>query len=287
MTEQAKAMTASVSAQAKAATVPASAQWKAMTVPALTQKKAHGEKIAMVTAYDYPAGLLADEAGVEIVLVGDSLGREVLGYDSELSVTMDDMLHHLRAVRRAVRRALILSDMPFLTYQVNADEAVRNAGELMRAGANAVKIEGGVAIAPTIARMVNAGIPVMGHVGYQPQSVNVTGTRRQGTDEESAQRVLADAAAVQEAGAFGVVLELVPADLARRVSDALEIPTIGIGAGPHCDGQVLVFGDLIGLRRDRPVFKHVRRYMRAGDDILAALKAYADDVRAGRFPSQG
>lgn len=259
---------------------------KPIIVPTLIQMKSRGEKIAMVTAYDYPSALLADAAGIDVVLVGDSLGREVLGYDNELSVTLDDMIHHVRAVRRGVSHAMILVDMPFLTYQVNADDAVRNAGKLLQAGANAVKIEGGNAIVPTVERLVSAGIPVMGHLGFQPQSVNVTGVRRQGTDDESAERLVADALALQSAGAFSVLLELVPSPVAKRVTESLAVPTIGIGAGPGCDGQVLVFGDLIGLRLDRPVFKHARRYATVGEQIQTAFQEYARDVREGRFPAR-
>ena len=256
-----------------------------ITVPKLLARKAASEKITMLTAYDYPTARLVDEAGIDIVLVGDSLGQEELGYEDTTEVTMDDMLHHCRAAHRGTRTALLLVDMPFLSYQINADEAVRNAGRMLQDGrANAVKLEGGTAIAPTIRRIVDAGIPVMGHVGYQPQSVNLTGIAKQGKDEESAAKVLEDALAVEEAGAFGVVLELVPVDLAARITEALKIPTIGIGAGPHCDGQVLVISDLLGLRPHARVLKHVKQYAHVGEEIERALIAFKDDVVSGRFP---
>jgi 3-methyl-2-oxobutanoate hydroxymethyltransferase len=256
-----------------------------VTVPWLVAAKERGHKISMVTAYDYPAALLIDAAGIDVALVGDSVGREVLGYENELGVTMDDMAHHVRAVRRGLSRALLLADMPFLSYQVNADEALRNAGRLIQAGANAVKIETTIATAPTLARLVDAGIPVMAHVGFRPQSVNQTGVGRQGKDKGSADEVLEDAVVSQDAGAFAVLLELVPADLAHRVTETLHVPTIGIGAGPHCGGQVLVFGDLIGLRIDRPLFRHARAYASVGEQIVAALRSYKSDVEAGKFPS--
>ena len=239
----------------------------------------------MLTAYDYPTALLVDAAGVDLTLVGDSLGMEELGYDTTLPVTMDIMVHHAKAVRRGTKRALLVVDMPFLSYQVNADEAVQNAGRLMQeAEAGAVKLEGGVAIAPVIARLVSAGIPVMGHIGFTPQSVHQIGLKKQGKDEAGAAQVMADAQAVQDAGAFAVVLELIPDALAARVTETLTIPTIGIGAGPSCDGQVLVTSDLIGLRPDRAPLKHVRRYAEVGADIARALQAYREDVAAGRFP---
>ncbi len=256
-----------------------------VTLATLARKKARGEKIAMLTAYDYPTALLVDAAGVDLTLVGDSLGMEELGYDTTLPVTMDIMVHHAKAVRRGTKRALLVVDMPFLSYQINADEAVRNAGRLMQeAEANAVKLEGGVAIAPVIARLVAAGIPVMGHIGFTPQSVHQIGLKKQGKDEAGATQVMADAQAVQDAGAFAVVLELIPDTLAARVTETLTIPTIGIGAGSSCDGQVLVTSDLIGLRPDRAPLKHVRRYAEVGADIARALQAYREDVAAGRFP---
>lgn len=256
-----------------------------VTLATLARKKARGEKIAMLTAYDYPTALLVDAAGVDLTLVGDSLGMEELGYDTTLPVTMDIMVHHAKAVRRGTRRALLVVDMPFLSYQVNADEAVRNAGRLMQeAEAGAVKLEGGVAIAPVIARLVSAGIPVMGHIGFTPQSVHQIGLKKQGKDEAGAAQVMADAQAVQDASAFAVVLELIPDALAARVTETLTIPTIGIGAGSSCDGQVLVTSDLIGLRPDRTPLKHVRRYAEVGADIARALQAYREDVAAGRFP---
>lgn len=256
-----------------------------VTVPAIGRKKARGEKIVMLTAYDFPTARLVDAAGADIALVGDSLGMEELGFDTTLPVTMDIMLHHAQAVRRGVARALLLADMPFLSYQVSPDEAVRNAGRLLQeGGAEAVKLEGGQSVAPTIKRLTNAGIPVCAHLGFTPQSVHQIGVARQGKDEDSARRLRADALAVQEAGAFAVVLELIPDELAGEITRALAIPTLGIGAGPQCDGQVLVTSDLIGLRPEQTPFKHVRQYAHVGDDILRALQSFRDDVQKGNFP---
>ena len=256
-----------------------------VTLASLARKKRQGEKISMLTAYDYPTALLVDGSGVDLTLVGDSLGMEELGFETTLPVTMEIMLHHTKAVRRGTQRALLVADLPFLSYQVNADEAVRNAGRLLQeAEANAVKLEGGVAIALTIRRLVDAGIPVMGHIGFTPQSVHLLGVRKQGKDEAGAAQVLADAHAVQDAGAFAVVLELIPDALAAQVTAALSIPTIGIGAGPGCDGQVLVTSDLLGMRPDRLILKHVRRYAQVGDTIAQALKSYREEVEASQFP---
>ena len=256
-----------------------------VTLASLARKKSRGEKITVLTAYDYPTALLVDGSGVDIALVGDSLGMEELGYDTTLPVTLEIMLHHTKAVRRGTRRAFLVADMPFLSYQINADEAVRNAGHLMQAGeTNAVKLEGGTAIAPTIRRLTEAGIPVMAHIGFTPQSVHLLGLRKQGKDDAGAQQVLTDAQAIQEAGAFAVVLELIPDDLAARITAALTIPTIGIGAGPQCDGQVLVTSDLIGLRPDRAALKHVRQYAQVGEEIARALRTYKEEVERGQFP---
>lgn len=256
-----------------------------VTLTTLAQKKRQGRKITALTAYDYPTALLVDQSGVDIALVGDSLGMEELGYDTTIPVTMETMLHHTKAVRRGLRRALLLADMPFLSYQVNADEAVRNAGRFMQEGeAGAVKLEGGVAVAPIIHRLVQSGIPVMAHIGFTPQSVHQIGLRKQGKDEAGAAQVLADAQAVQNAGAFAVVLELIPDALAARITEMLTIPTVGIGAGGACDGQVLVTSDLIGLRPDRPPLRHVRQYAQVGLDIARALNTYREEVEAGQFP---
>lgn len=256
-----------------------------ITLVNLARKKAKGEKITALTAYDYPTALLVDSAGIDITLVGDSLGMEELGFDTTLPVTMEIMLHHTQAVRRGTKRALLVADMPFLSYQISPDEAVRNAGRLMQEGlVNAVKLEGGAAIAPTIRRLTDAGIPVMAHLGFTPQSVHLIGLRKQGKDEAGARQILADAQAVQDAGAFAVVLELIPDALAAQITPMLAIPTIGIGAGLHCDGQVLVTSDLIGLRPDRAALKHVRQYAQVGAEIAKALAAYREDVEAGRFP---
>ena len=256
-----------------------------VTLMSLAQKKKQGRKITALTAYDYPTALLVDESGVDIALVGDSLGMEELGYDTTVPVTMEIMLHHAKAVRRGTRRALLVADMPFLSYQVSADEAVRNAGRLMQeGGAVAVKLEGGVPVAPTIRRLVQSGIPVMAHIGFTPQSVHQIGLHKQGKDEAGAAQVLADAQAVQDAGAFAVVLELIPDALAARITTLLTIPTVGIGAGAGCDGQVLVTSDLIGLRPDRPPLRHVRQYAQVGEAIARALTAYREEVEAGQFP---
>lgn len=257
-----------------------------VTTTGLVAMKAAGEPIVMITAYDAPAARLVEAAGVDAVLVGDSLGMTVLGYDSTLPVTMDDMLRATAAVSRATSRVLVVADMPFMSYQPSAEDAIRNAGRfLAEAGAHAVKLEGGVAVAELVGLLTDAGIPVMGHVGLTPQSVNVFGGYKlQGRDTESAVRLVEDCLALEAAGAFAVVLELVPAELAALVSEELTIPTIGIGAGSGCDGQVQVYHDLLGLGTFTP--KHAKRYAEVGTAITKAVAAYAADVRAGAFPGE-
>lgn len=257
-----------------------------ITVPILKQRKQTGQKIVMVTAYDCVAARLADRAGVDVVLVGDSLGQTVLGYDTTVPVTLEEMLHHTRAVRRGLRRALLLADMPFGSYHITPEEAVRNAVRLLKeGGAQAVKIEGGKPFLETVRRMTEASIPVMGHLGLTPQSVHMLGGHRvQGQDPEVARRILADARALEEAGAIGIVLETIPAVLAAEVTAALSIPTIGIGAGPDCDGQVQVWHDLIGL--SQRTFRHARRYAEVGVQIENALRAYVEEVRQMQFPTR-
>lgn len=248
--------------------------------------KERGEKFAMVTAYDYPSARLVDEAGIPIILVGDSLGMVVLGYDSTVPVTMEDIIHHTKAVARGAEKAIVVADMPFMSYQVSTEEALRNAGRLLKeTGATAVKLEGGTSVASTVARLVAAGIPVMGHVGLTPQSVNqLGGYKLQGATPRAAVQVLTDAAALQEAGAFAVVLETIPARLGKLVTTRLTIPTIGIGAGRGCDGQVQVFHDMLGLFAGfKP--RHARRYAEAGALIKEAMVRYIDDVRSGEFPA--
>ena len=259
---------------------------KRIRLPDLDAKKRRGEKIAMLTAYDYTMARLLDRAGVDLILVGDSLGMVIMGCETTLPVTLDAMVHHTRAVTRGVHRALVVADMPFLTYQISVAEALRNAGRLIQeGGAAAVKIEGGGPAVETAARLVEAGIPVMGHLGLLPQSVHqLGGFRQQARDSQDASQLLADAQALEEAGAFSVVLESIPADVAATVTANLNIPTIGIGAGPDCDGQVLVSYDMLGLSQDAvPPF--VRRYADLGEQAVAAARKYADDVRAGRFPA--
>jgi 3-methyl-2-oxobutanoate hydroxymethyltransferase len=258
----------------------------AITIRRLAEMKRAGEKIPMVTAYDYTAARIADAAGIPILLVGDSLGMVVLGYDSTIPVTMDDMVHHARMVSRGAKEALVVADLPFMAYQVNAEEAMRNAGRLMQeGGAHTVKLEGGVSIADTVRRIVDAGVPVMGHIGLTPQSVNALGGYRvQGRTKAAARRVLDDAQALENAGAYAVVLECVPSPLAKVITERLTIPTIGIGAGPDCDGQVQVFHDMLGLYSEF-LPKHARRYANLAEDVSAAFRRYAEDVRGGDFPS--
>ena len=257
-----------------------------VTVPRLGKMKRDGERITMVTAYDATFARLFDEAGIDVLLVGDSLGMVVQGLDSTLPVTVDEVIYHCRAVARGTRRAHIVGDMPFMSWQVSVEDALRNAGRFLSEGrAQAVKLEGGVEAAPTIERVVQAGIPVMAHVGLMPQSVHAMGGFRvQGKTEAAAARILRDAKAVADAGAYALVLEGIPTDLAREITDTLDIPTIGIGAGPHCDGQVLVCYDLLGLTPDlKPKF--VKRYAEFFDEGVAAARRYGDEVRAGTFPS--
>ena len=255
-------------------------------LPDLSRFKSQGRKITMLTAYDATMSRLLDAAGVDVLLVGDSLGMVVLGYEDTIPVTMDDMLHHTRAVVRGARRALVLADLPFLSYQVSSAEAVRNAGRLLQAGAAAVKLEGGAVVAETVRHVVQAGIPVMGHIGLTPQSVRaVGGYRYTGKTAEESDRLLADAHALQGAGVFSLVLECMTDEAAARITSELKIPTIGIGAGPHCDGQVLVSYDMAGLFEGfTPRF--VKRYADLGSEIKRAAGAYAEDVRNGRFPAR-
>ena len=257
-----------------------------VTVASFAASKEAGTPIVMVTAYDAPGARLADAAGVDAVLVGDSLGMTVLGYTSTLPVTMDDMVRHTAAVSRATAHAMVVADMPFGSYQASEDDAVSNAVRLLaEGGAAAVKVEGGVTVAPLVDRLVSAGIPVMGHIGLTPQSVNAFGGYKvQGRDTDAALALVGDALALEEAGAFAIVLELVPAELAALITEELLIPTIGIGAGGFCDGQVQVFHDLLGLGTFVP--RHARRYVDAGAAITGALAAYADDVRTGAFPAE-
>jgi len=263
-----------------------------MTVPRrvrvtdLKARKQHGEKIPVLTAYDATLARLLERAGVDVMLVGDSVGMAMLGHDSTIPVTLDVMVHHTQAVARGTTTALVIADMPFMTYQVTVAQAVRNAGKLIQAGASAVKLEGGRPVTAAIRRLVDVGIPVMGHVGVLPQSVNqLGGYRRRGSVAHEADAILRDAHAIEEAGAFAVVLESIPEDLARSITAALRIPTIGIGAGPACDGQVLVTYDMLGMLDWAPPF--VKQYAAVGDAIEGAAKKYVEDVRVGRFPEAG
>ena len=264
-----------------------------VTVPSLLEKKLRGERIICLTAYDYPTARLLDEArlrtgefAIELVLVGDSLAQVVLGYDSTLSVTVDEMIHHVRAVRRGLRRCLLVADMPYGAFHRSEDEALVNALRFIKeAGAEAVKIEGGKCRASLVSSLVQAEIPVMGHLGLTPQSVNIQGGYRvQGKDVESSERVLDDVLALEEAGVFAVVLEGVPRELAALITERLRIPSIGIGAGPDCDGQILVLHDLLGLSYGTPA-KFVRPYMKLKRAAGEALGKFAEDVRAGSYPS--
>jgi 3-methyl-2-oxobutanoate hydroxymethyltransferase len=254
-------------------------------VPDFKERKLRGEKIAMLTAYDATMARLLDRAGVDALLVGDSVGMVMLGHETTIPVTLDDMIHHTRAVSRGAERALVVADMPFLTYQVSSSEALRNAGRLIQeGGAAAVKLEGGREIVDVVKRLVDVGIPVMGHLGLLPQSVHKAGGfRRQATRPDEADRLIADAHALEEAGAFAIVIESVPPDVARLATAHVAVPTIGIGAGPHCDGQVLVSHDILGLF-DGPVPPFVQQYAHLADTIVAAGRAYVEDVRSARYP---
>ena len=253
--------------------------------PDLTPMKARGERIVMLTAYDATMARLLDRAGIDVLLVGDSLGQVILGLDTTIPVTLDAVIHHTRAVTRGASRALVVADMPFLTYQVSAEEALRNAARLFQeGGAAAVKLEGGRSVADAVRRLTAAGLPVMGHVGLTPQHVHrLGGMRQQAREEEAAQELIRDALALENAGAFAVVVEAVPDVVAEAVTSRLKIPTIGIGAGPHCDGQVLVSYDLLGLF-DTFVPKFVRQYAQLGELIVDATRNYANDVREGVYP---
>lgn len=256
-----------------------------MTVPDFRERKLRGERIAVLTAYDATMARLLDRAGVDALLVGDSLGMVVLGEESTVAVTLDDMVRHTRAVARGATRALVIADMPFLSYQTGVDDAVRNAGRLIQeGGATAVKLEGGAPVLDVVHRLVDVGIPVMGHLGLLPQSVNlVGGYRKQATTPDAAARLISEAQALEEAGVFSLVLESIPADLAARVTSSLKIPTIGIGAGPDCDGQVLVSYDMLGLF-DGFVPSFVKQYARLADDVTSAARSYVDDVKQRQFP---
>lgn len=257
-----------------------------MTVPSVARHKVRdgASPLVMVTAYDAPGARIADEAGVDMILVGDSVAMVVLGYEDTLSVTIDDMAHHTAAVARAKPSALIVGDLPWMSYHVSRGETVRNAAALIRAGAQCVKLEGGAKRVPMIEALVDAEIPVMGHLGLTPQSMHAMGGFKvQARESEAALQLVADAKALQHAGCFAIVLEGVPDEVAGMVTDALDVPTIGIGAGSRCDGQVLVFHDLLGIE-DRVAPKFVRRYAGLKGDAVAAMGAFADDVRSGAFP---
>lgn len=258
-----------------------------VTVNTFKKAKEEGTKLTMLTAYDYSTAKLIDEAGIDSILVGDSLGNVMLGYDDTVPVTMEDMIHHGAAVSRGAKHALVVVDMPFMSYQISVEEALRNAGRLMKeAGAGAVKLEGGKEVCPQIRAMVQAGIPVCAHVGLTPQHINAFGGFKvQGKSEEAAAKVLEDALAVQEAGAFAVVLEAVPAKLATLITEKLDIPTIGIGAGNQCDGQVLVYQDMLGMFSDFTP-KFVKKFAEVGEVMKEAFAAYKKEVAEGSFPAK-
>ncbi len=243
------------------------------------------EPITMITAYDYPTARIANEAGIDIILVGDSLGNVILGYDSTIPVTMEDMLMHIKAVRRGAPDAFIVGDMPFLSYEISPEKAVENAGLMLKAGANAIKLEGGEPYAETIRYIINAGIPVMGHLGFTPQSVNLLGGHKvQGKTPESREKLLKDAKILEEVGCFSIVLELVVEQVAKEITENIKIPTIGIGAGRYCDGQVLVFHDVVGLTTMD--LKFVKRYANTYEIMLNAVKSYKTEIKNKVFPSK-
>ena len=257
------------------------------TINQIKDMKQSGEKIVMLTAYDYSTAKLVDQVGVPLILVGDSLGMVVLGYESTIPVTMEEMLHHTKAVVRGSEQALVIGDMPFMTYHVSVEDALRNAGRFIQeGGCQAVKLEGGVTVAEKVKRIVECGIPVMGHIGLTPQSINQFGGHRaQGKTTEAAVKILEDARALEQAGVFSIVLETVPAPLAGLITEKVSVPTIGIGAGPQCDGQVQVINDLLGSFTDF-VPRHAKQYAKLADIISGAVTEYYNEVRAGDFPTK-
>jgi 3-methyl-2-oxobutanoate hydroxymethyltransferase len=260
---------------------------RVVTTRTVMTMKQSREKIAMLTAYDFLTARLLDEVGIDIILVGDSLGNVVQGHETTLSVTVDDMIYHAKAVKRAVKNALIVVDMPFMSYQNSLDEAVRNCGRVMKeVGVGAVKLEGGAYISEIVRHLVQIGIPVMGHLGLTPQAINKFGTYEvRATEKEEADQLLRDTKVLADAGVFAIVLEKIPASLASRVTKAVPVPTVGIGAGPGCDGQVLVLYDMLGLTEEfRPRF--VRRYGELAEDMRRSFRSYIDDVKSGSFPTK-
>ncbi|HHV06618.1 MAG TPA: 3-methyl-2-oxobutanoate hydroxymethyltransferase [Firmicutes bacterium] len=258
-----------------------------VTIPQLEEMKQAGKKIKMVTAYDYPTAVLVDKTEIELILVGDSLGMVVLGYEGTVPVTMDDMIHHTRPVVKGAPNTFIVGDMPFMSYNISQEDAIYNAGRIMKeGGADCVKLEGGTVMASTVKAIVDAGIPVMAHIGLTPQTASALGGFKvQGKDAKMANEIIEDALALEEAGAFSIVLECIPAQVAKVITEKLSIPTIGIGAGPWCDGQVLVTHDMLGLF-DRFVPKFVKQYAKVGDIIVDAFKQYAEEVNTGVFPDK-
>ena len=259
---------------------------KKITPVEIQSMKNEGKRITMLTAYDYPMALLEDRAGIDIILVGDSLGMTVLGYENTLPVTMDEMIHHTKAVTRGAKYALIIGDMPFMSYNTSERDAILNAGRFLKeGGADAVKLEGGAGVKEVVKAVMRAGIPVMGHIGLTPQTISMLGGFKvQGRDAQSAQKIIDDALLLEEAGAFSVLLEAIPAPIAKKITERLKIPTIGIGAGVHCDGQVLVVHDLLGLF-DRFTPKFAKRYVNLSELMLKAFETYKEEVLKGEFPT--
>jgi len=258
-----------------------------VSINQIREMKQKGEMICMLTAYDFATARLVDEAGVPLILVGDSLGMVVLGYESTIPVTIEEMLHHTRAVVKGTKRAMVVGDMPFMTYHASVTDAIYSAGRfLQEAGCQAVKLEGGESMAEAVHRVVQCGIPVMGHIGLTPQSINqLGGFRVQGKSPEAAVRLVKDAIALEQAGAFSIVLEAIPSPLAKVITEKVSIPTIGIGAGPHCDGQVQVISDLLGLYTEF-VPKHAKQYVKLSDEITRAVTEYVTEVQSGAFPTE-
>lgn len=258
-----------------------------LTTLSIRERKITGEKIAALTAYDYTTAVLLDESGVDIILVGDSLSNVFQGNETTLPVTVDEMIYHTKAVQKGIGRALLVTDMPFLSYQVTVEDAVRNCGRVMKeTRADAIKVEGGSSIIDVVKRITEIGIPVMGHLGLTPQSINIFGTYKvRGTEPQEQQKIIDDARRLEDSGIFALVLEKIPASLAKRITESLAVPTIGIGAGPHCDGQILVINDLLGLNEHfQPRF--IRRYAHLGQDIRKYVREYITDVRNVRFPNE-